>query len=115
MKTLIFSFLMMGLFGSLAVQADPVRALCSTTIKCANGTATCTADPQQSGGTSLEAASCGAVSGKYRSCKYTASMESRNDIVKRERFVCCNANGDAVSFSERASVDESCASPGVVQ
>ncbi|WP_413290927.1 hypothetical protein [Bdellovibrio sp. HCB337] len=114
MKTIVCSLSILILFFSLTSAAASINASCMTTIKCGNGTATCSAQPEKSGGTSLETGSCGAVSGNYRSCRWTGLMDS-NNALKNERFICCNANGDAISLYEKKSAVETCASPGTVQ
>lgn len=94
-------------------SADP-DSLCSTTIKCLNGIATCSAKARQYGNTSAEVAICGTASGNFRTCSFEYTETQNGKVVRNEDYICCTASGEALSMESPSSL-RLCASPGTVQ
>lgn len=94
-------FLMFAANSNLAM-AD----VCSTTIKCKFGTATCSLpDRQPTDGM------CGKTFATYRACM---TVDGYGDLLDH-RYLCCSKDGEALLLTTPVLVQRFCADAGLVQ
>ncbi len=99
--------LLVGCFHSAAF-ADKVVDSCSTTIKCASGTASCSSNSTFFDTTT----ECGLPEGKALSCHSSSKNDTPTESI---RYICCSAAGIATTTYSKAIADQVCDNHGVIQ